>query len=60
MLYYNLEFPGIVCDVINVELTPTALGAFFQYLYGSPIDMFAKLSRLLGREDSEHTETSKG
>ena len=59
MLCCNLESPGIFCDVTNVMVTPTALGAFINYLYGSPLVMLTKLSRPLGGENNEHTETRK-
>ena len=40
-------------------VTPTALGAFINYLYGSPLVMLTKLSRPLGGENNENTETRK-
>ena len=54
-----MESPSIVCDVTNV-LTPTALASFIQDLYRLPTDMPTRLSRLLGRENNEHTETERG
>jgi hypothetical protein len=59
MLCCNLESPGIFCDVTNVVVTPNALGASINYLYGSPLDMLTKLSRPLGGETNENTETRK-
>jgi hypothetical protein len=40
-------------------VTPTALGAFINYLYSSPLDMLTKLNRPLGGKNNENTETRK-
>ena len=51
MLCCNLESPGIFCDVTNVMVTPTALGAFINYLYGFPLSHADKTEQASWRRE---------